>query len=54
MAINYPNDTDVQITRDKDGLVTDLIDASGTTTNVHHPSQKLKTTTVSAGSSKTI
>ena len=54
MAINYPNDTDVQITRDKDGLITSTVDASGTTTNVYYPSGWLKTKTVSAGSSKTI
>jgi RHS repeat-associated protein len=53
-AIDYPNDTDVQITRDKDGLITTAVDASGTTTNVYYPSTWLKTTTVSAGTSKTI
>ena len=48
-AIDYPNDTDVYITRDKDGLITETRDDSGTTTNVYYPSQRLKTTTVSAG-----
>jgi len=54
VAINYPNDTDVQITRDGDGLITSTVDASGTTTDVYYPSGWLKTTTVSAGTSKTI
>jgi len=54
VAINYPNDTDVKITRDTDGLITTTVDASGTTTNVYYPSTWLKTKTVSAGSSKTI
>jgi len=54
VAINYPNDTDVQITRDADGLITSTVDASGTTTNVYYPSQWLKTKTVSAGTSKTL
>ena len=54
VAINYPNDTDVNITRDGDGLITETRDASGATTNVYYPSTWLKTTTVSAGSSKTI
>jgi len=54
VAINYPNDTDVQITRDKDGLITTTVDASGTTTNDYYPSTWLRTKTVSAGSSKTI
>jgi RHS repeat-associated protein len=53
-AIDYPNDTDVYITRDKDGLITETRDASGITTNVYYPSTWLKTTTVSAGTSKTI
>jgi RHS repeat-associated protein len=53
-AIDYPNDTDVYITRDRDGLITETRDASGTTTDVYYPSTWLKTTTVSAGSSKTI
>jgi YD repeat-containing protein len=54
VAINYPNDTDVQIVRDKDGLITSTVDASGTTTNVYYPSQWLKTMTVSAGTTKTL
>jgi RHS repeat-associated protein len=54
VAINYPNDTDVYITRDKDGLITETRDDSATTTNVYYPSTWPKTTTVSAGSSKTI
>ena len=53
-AMSYPNDTDANSSRDKDGLITQVVDASGTTTNVYYPSQWLKTTTVSAGSSKTI
>ena len=39
VAIHYPNDTDVNITRDKDELVTETRDASGTTTNVYYPSK---------------
>jgi len=54
VAIDYPNDADVNITRDKDGLITETRDASGTTTNAYYPSQRLETVTVSAGSSKTI
>ena len=54
LAIAYQNDTDVGIVRDKDGLITTVTDASGTTTNVYYPSTWLKTTTVSAGTSKTL
>jgi hypothetical protein len=46
--------THVKIVRDKDGLVTSAVDASGTTTNVYYPSTWLKTMTVSAGVSKTL
>jgi len=53
-AINYPNDTDVYITRDKDGLITEVRDASGTTTRVYYPSTWLKTVTTSAGTTKTV
>ena len=53
-AVTYPNDTPVYITRDEDGLVTELRDDSGTTTNTYYPSQRLNTVTVSAGASKTL
>jgi len=54
-AINYQGSTtDVKITRDADGLITSTVDGSGTTTNVYYPSTWLKTTTVSAGTSKTL
>ena len=53
-AITYPNDTPVYITRDEDGLITELRDDSGTTTNIYYPSKRLNTTTVSAGTSKTL
>jgi len=52
-AIDYPNDTDVQITRDEDGLITQVVDASGTTTNVYYPSQWAKTVTNGAGKTVT-
>jgi len=56
VAIDYPtaNETDVNIARDMDGLVEEIRDASGTTTNTYYPSQKPKEVIVSAGSSKTI
>jgi len=52
-AIDYPNDTDVQIVRDKDGLITSTVDASGTTTNVYYPSTWVKTVTSGAGKTVT-
>ena len=57
VAIDYPStsDTDVNITRDKDGLITEIRDASGTTTNAYYPSQRVKTAvTAPSGSPKTI
>ena len=42
-AVSYPSDTHVNITRDKDGLITTAVDAPGMTTNVYYPSQWLKT-----------
>jgi len=54
VAIDYPNDTDVKIVRDRDGLITSTVDASGTTTNTYYPSTWLKTKTMSAGTSKTL
>jgi RHS repeat-associated protein len=52
VAVNYPNDTDVNLSRDKDGLVTSLADASGTTSIVYYPSQWVER--VTNGASKTV
>jgi len=52
--INYPNDTDVKITRDMDGLISITVDASGTTTNLYYPSAWLKTVTTSSTFTKII
>jgi RHS repeat-associated protein len=54
VAINYPNDTDVRITRDKDGLTTITSDASGTTTNEYYPSGWLKRVTTESDITKII
>ncbi len=45
VAINYPNDTDVSISRDADGLVTSFSDASGTTAISYYPSGWVKQVT---------
>jgi RHS repeat-associated protein len=49
-AVDYPTDTDVGIVRDKDGLVTSLADATGTSTATYYPSGWLKTFTNGASS----
>jgi RHS repeat-associated protein len=48
-AIDYPNNTDIYLTRDKDGLVTELRDASGTNTATFYPSGWLKDITFDTG-----
>jgi RHS repeat-associated protein len=52
-AVDYPNDTDVDIGRDEDGLVTSLSDASGTSSLVYYPSTWLKSLTDGAGKAVT-
>lgn len=42
MAINYSNDTNVKITRDKEGLIPQVVDASCTITDTYHPSTPLR------------
>jgi RHS repeat-associated protein len=53
VAINYPNDTDVQIVRDRDGLVTSFTDGTGASSLVYYPSAWLKTFTNGAGKTLT-
>jgi len=52
-AIDYPTMTDVYISRDKDGLITGLRDAMGTTSVVYYPSQWVKSLTNGAGKTVT-
>lgn len=52
-AIVYPNDPDVGIVRDKDGLVTTVTDATGASGATYYPSGWLKTFTNGAGKTVT-
>ncbi len=54
VAINNPNDADVQIVRDKDGLITSFTDGTGTTTNAYYPSNLLWIQTNGAGKTVTL
>jgi len=45
VAINYPNDTDVKIVRDDDGLVTSFTDGTGSSSRVYYPSSWVKSVT---------
>ncbi len=53
-AVDYPNMTDVGIVRDKDGLITSFIDATGTSSMVYYPSTWLKSQTNGAGRTVTL
>ncbi len=48
-AIDYPDDDDVMIVRDGDGLVTSFTDGTGTTSLVYYPSTWVKSITNGAG-----
>ena len=52
-AINYPNDADVNLSRDLDGLITAITDGSGTSSAAYYPSGWLKTLTNGVGKTVT-